>query len=54
VESFLEVANKRGIKITVDYDPHGKHDLKSGNRAVPKAINWVQSRFECMKNIANK
>lgn len=54
VESFLEVAKKRGIKITVDYDPHGKHDLKSGNRAVPKAINWVQSRFECMKNIANK
>jgi len=52
VESFLEVANKRGIKITVDYDPQGQHDLKSGTKAVPKALEWVQSRFHPLKNIA--
>ena len=52
VQSFLEVANKRGIKITVDYDPNGQHDLKSGNKAVPKALEWVQTRFHPLKNIA--
>ncbi len=52
VESFLEVANRRGIKITVDYDPQGQHDLKSGTKAVPKALEWVQSRFHPLKNIA--
>jgi hypothetical protein len=52
VQSFLEVANKRGINITVDYDPNGQHDLKSGNKAVPKALEWVQTRFHPLKNIA--
>ncbi len=49
VKSFLEVANSRGIKISVDYDPNGRHSLESGNRAIPKAIQWVQERFEAMQ-----
>lgn len=41
VESFLQVAQARGIKTTVDYDPQGKHDLKTGIKLFAAAIRWV-------------
>ena len=41
VESFLCVASQRGIHITVDYDPKGRHDETSGVRQIPAALHWV-------------
>lgn len=44
VESFLHFANKRGINVTVDYDPNGRHNLKTGQKMVPAAFQWVSQR----------
>lgn len=52
VESFLEVARKRGLEVQVDYDPLGKHNLASGKKALPAAIDWVQKKFRAMEEKA--
>ena len=41
VESFLYVARERKIDVTVAYDPNGRHDVPSGLRMIPGAIDWV-------------
>ena len=41
VESYLFVAKKRGLPITVAYDPNGKHSLASGKVLFPDAIKWM-------------
>jgi S-formylglutathione hydrolase FrmB len=46
VESFLYVAAHRGIDVTVDYDPHGKHDLATGLRQLPQALRWAAQRVQ--------
>jgi len=40
VESFLYRARERGIDVTVDYDPDGRHDLATGLRMFPRAVAW--------------
>ena len=40
VESFLYVARQRGIDITVDYDPNGRHNLSTGLQFFPRAVEW--------------
>ena len=40
VESFLYRARQRGIDVTVDYDPDGRHDLATGLRMFPRAVAW--------------
>lgn len=44
VESFLYHAQQRGINMTVDYDPNGRHDLRTGQKMVPAAFQWVAQR----------
>lgn len=44
VESFLWRAKERGIQVTVDYHPDGKHDLATGKRMSPSALRWIADR----------
>ncbi len=44
VESFLYCARQRGIEVTADYDPDGKHDLRTGTRQLPAALRWAAAR----------
>jgi S-formylglutathione hydrolase FrmB len=46
VESFIHHAHERGIELTVDYDPNGKHDLATGLRFFPKAAAWTAANAE--------
>src|SRR5262249_29882748 len=41
VEGFLAFARGRGLEITVDYDPRGRHDLATGMRQLPRALAWA-------------
>lgn len=41
VESFLYFAKQRGVSVTVDYDPNGRHDLATGLRMMPNALRWA-------------
>lgn len=43
VESFLYVAQQRGVKVDVSYDPNGRHDLSTGHRLMPAALKWAAS-----------
>src|SRR5262249_36996386 len=44
VESFLYVARQRGIKVTVERDPEGGHNLATGRRLLPGALRWAAQR----------
>jgi S-formylglutathione hydrolase FrmB len=44
VESFLSRAKERGVTVTVDYHPDGKHDLATGRRMMPQAMKWIAQR----------
>jgi hypothetical protein len=41
VESFLYAARQRGITLTVDYDPRGRHNVRSGVKLFPAAVRWA-------------
>jgi hypothetical protein len=41
VESFLYRAKERGLTVTVDYDPKGKHDVKTALRMFPAIVDWL-------------
>jgi S-formylglutathione hydrolase FrmB len=41
VESFLFVARQRGLCVTVDYAPLGKHNVRTALRFFPAAIRWL-------------
>jgi pimeloyl-ACP methyl ester carboxylesterase len=45
VESFLYCARQRGIEVAVAYDPAGRHDLATGLRLQPYAMQWAAQRF---------
>lgn len=49
VESFLCFSRQRGLDITVDYDPKGKHDLSTGMRQLPAAMRWVSDKVPLPK-----
>jgi S-formylglutathione hydrolase FrmB len=44
VDGFLFRAAQRGIEVTVDFDPNGRHDLATGRRQFPAAIRWAAER----------
>jgi len=41
VESFLFIAQQRGLCVGVSYDPKGRHDLKTGLRLFPDVARWL-------------
>jgi pimeloyl-ACP methyl ester carboxylesterase len=41
VESFLYRAKERGVNVAVTYDPHGHHNLASGKKLLPPAMDWI-------------
>jgi hypothetical protein len=41
VESFLWVAEHRGLCVGVNYDPKGKHDLRTGLKLFPGMAQWL-------------
>jgi S-formylglutathione hydrolase FrmB len=40
-ESFLFVARQRGLSITVEYEPDGKHDAKTAGKMAPALFDWL-------------
>ncbi len=44
VQTFLVAARQRGIDVTVECDPAGKHDLATGRRLLPAALQWAAPR----------
>jgi len=44
VESFLYVARQRGVEVSVNYDPNGRHDLATGHRLMAGALQWAADR----------
>lgn len=45
VESFLFVARERGLKVHVDYDPHGHHNRATAYRLMPGTFEWLSARL---------
>jgi S-formylglutathione hydrolase FrmB len=41
VESFLYLAQDRGLTVDVSYDPKGRHDARTGQRLFPDVIDWL-------------
>jgi pimeloyl-ACP methyl ester carboxylesterase len=41
VESFLHRAKERCLAVGVAYDPRGRHDLETGTRLFPAAVEWL-------------
>src|SRR5262245_52808104 len=41
VESFLYLARRRGLEVTVAYDPRGHHSLATGLRLFPDFARWL-------------
>jgi S-formylglutathione hydrolase FrmB len=46
VESFLYVAEQRGLGVRVCYDPKGKHDFPTAERLFPCVLKWLAPRLE--------
>jgi S-formylglutathione hydrolase FrmB len=46
VESFLYVAEARGLEVHVCYDPKGKHDVATADRLFPCVLKWLSPRLE--------
>ena len=45
VESFLYRARERGLKVGIDYDPQGRHDVATGLKLLPGAMRWVATHM---------
>jgi S-formylglutathione hydrolase FrmB len=45
VESFLYVAERRGLCVGVAYDPHGHHNLPTARRLFPDVVAWLAPRL---------
>lgn len=45
IESFLHVARERGLNITVDYDPRGRHNRATALRFIPSTFTWLAPRL---------
>jgi S-formylglutathione hydrolase FrmB len=48
VESFLEVANSRGIQVEHPCYPCGDHSLAFVRRALPELLAWLNGRLACL------
>jgi S-formylglutathione hydrolase FrmB len=45
VESFLWAARERGLCVGVNYDPKGRHDLRTGLKLFPGMAQWLAPRL---------
>jgi pimeloyl-ACP methyl ester carboxylesterase len=45
VESFLYVAQQRGLHIAVSYVPNGKHDYRTAFKIVPDLFDWLSEQL---------
>ena len=45
VESFLYRARQRGLEVTVDYDPRGRHNPATAKRLFPAMVQWLAPRL---------
>jgi S-formylglutathione hydrolase FrmB len=45
VDSFLYFARRRGVEVTADFDPRGRHDFSSAMRQFPAALRWASARI---------
>jgi S-formylglutathione hydrolase FrmB len=45
IESFLYVANQRGLAVGVQVDPEGHHDVETAVRLLPGLIEWLRPRL---------
>ncbi len=45
VESFLYVARRRGLEVTVLRDPQGKHNRQTAEKLLPGIIDWLCPRL---------
>jgi S-formylglutathione hydrolase FrmB len=45
VESFLYRARERGLTVAVNYDPKGKHDVKTALQMLPGTVDWLAPRL---------
>jgi hypothetical protein len=50
VESFLYVANQRGLEVGVGYEPNGKHDRPTALQLLPGIISWLAPRLAPYKS----
>ncbi len=46
VESFLYVAEKRGLKVDVGYEPNGRHGPRTAKQLLPGIFRWLNERLE--------
>ena len=45
VESFVYVAHQRGLEITIEYLPEGKHNRRTAMKLIPGIICWLAPRL---------
>jgi hypothetical protein len=45
VESFLYVAQRRGLTVQVDYDRFGRHNRITARRFVPDLFCWLNQQL---------
>jgi S-formylglutathione hydrolase FrmB len=45
IESFLYVANQRGLNVGVGVDPQGRHNLETAVRLFPALVEWLAPRL---------
>ena len=45
-ESFLHFAKERGIDVSVDYLPRGRHDTRTALKLLPGTLNWLGAKLK--------
>jgi S-formylglutathione hydrolase FrmB len=45
IESFVFVAQRRGLKVDIAYDPQGRHNRATAKRFLPGIIDWLAPRL---------
>jgi S-formylglutathione hydrolase FrmB len=46
IESFLYRAKQKGIEVGVEYDPEGRHNVKTALKLLPGVLRWLKPRLE--------
>jgi S-formylglutathione hydrolase FrmB len=54
VDSFLYYARRRGIEVTSDFDPRGRHDAATGLRQLPAALRWASAHMAAGPSVARE